>query len=159
MKSGSSSPATALPSARRKALLLAALAGVTTLSALAITGSVNGWFTVGAQVVRSRVSRDAINQIPLPLPLRDGSTASTLPRFHTYLGSPEQAAVFFRQQLPLLGFDLEREWASTANARFQIWHRGDARVYIALQAPFSGPAQPTRIGLSITPFAQPPVLP
>lgn len=159
MTSGSPSSATAHPGARRKLGLLAALIGVTTISVLAIAGSANGWFSVGAQVVSSRVSRDAINQIPLPTPLRDGTSATALPRFHTYLGSPEQAATFFRRQLPAQGFTLEREWAANDNARFQIWRRGDARIHIAMQAPFSGPAQPTRIGLSITPFAKPPLLP
>ena len=139
--------------------LLLVLAAVAAISVLALAGSANGWFSVGAQVVSSRVSRDAINEIRLPMPLRDGATTTTLPRFHIYLGSPDQAATFFRQQLPAQGFTLEREWASSDNARFQIWRRGDARVYIAMQAPLTGPPQPTRIGLSITPFAPPPVLP
>jgi len=153
------SPSSTFTGSRRGLWLLLVLAAVAAISVLALAGSANGWFSVGVQVVSSRISRDAINQIPLPSPLREGATAPALPRFHTYLGPPDQAAMFFRRQLPAQGFTLEREWAASGNARIQIWHRGDARVYIAMQAPFSGPPQPTRIGLSITPFSQPPLLP
>src|SRR3546814_141396 len=152
-------PSSTPAAARRGLWFLLVLAAVAAISVLALAGSANGWFSVGAQVVSNRVSRDAINEIRLPTPLRDGATTTALPRFHVYLGSPDQAATFFRQQLPTQGFRLEREWASSDKARFQIWRRGDARVHIAMQAPFTGPPQPTRIGLSITPFAQPPLLP
>ncbi len=138
---------------------LAVLLGAALLSWWVLAGSTGGWFAVGAQVISSRDSRDALDAIPLPSPLRDGSTATALPRFHTFLGTPEQAALFYRERLPAQGFTLEKEWWSRGNAMFQIWRRGNARVHIAMQAPYSGPPQPTRIGLDITPFAHASALP
>lgn len=147
------------PRARHVGIALAALVVAALVSWWALAGSTGGWFAVGAQVVSSRDSRDAIDRIALPTPLRDGQTSTQLPQFHTFMGSPDQAATFFRQQLPAQGFALEREWASGANAAFQIWRHGKGRVYIAMQAPYAGAPQPTRIGLDIAPFAAAPALP
>lgn len=155
----SASVAARFGSRRHWQVALAVLLGAALLSWWVLAGTTGGWFAVGAQVVSSRDSRDALDAIPLPSPLRDGYTATALPRFHTFLGSPEQAARFFRERLPDLGFTLEKEWWSRGDAMFQTWRRGNARVHIAMQAPCSGPPQPTRIGLDITPFAGAPALP
>jgi hypothetical protein len=77
------------PRARHIGLALAALVGAALVSWWALAGSTGGWFAVGAQVVSSRDSRDAIDRIALPTPLRDGQTSARLPQFHTFMGSPD----------------------------------------------------------------------
>lgn len=147
------------PVLRHLPLLLGTLVLLGVVSWWVAAGSSGGWFGVGVQVVNSREGRDVLDRIPLPSPLREGYSSVALPRFHTYLGSPEQAATFFRARLPPQGLVLEREWASGANAVFQIWRGGETRVFLAMQAPYSGLPQPTRIGLNIAPFVAPPALP
>lgn len=103
-------------------------------------------FRVGAQVVSSRAAAPLLQSLPRPPDSRPMATAAP-GTHHVFPGTVAEAAVFYRQAMPAVGFALlSSEQDAGGTALRQLWSDGERRVVVALEGAL-GAVPATRIGL------------
>ncbi len=130
------------PSPARLPFLLVALAAGLALPAHAGTSAGN--LAVAVTVVSSRTDPALFEAVPLPQPLQAMAT-SRYGRHHRYGGALDQAAAFFRTEMPRRGYRLLHQ-RDGAGAQEQLWEDGRSRVLLRLRQALGAPAA-TRISV------------